>query len=74
MTTFRVVVTPDWDWQALYVDGKCVHQGHDIPEHVWMEYLDAGEPIEVDAEAFGWHFPDDFSDLKLESATSVDRE
>lgn len=36
------------DWAAVYVDEKCVFQGHSIPRHVWLELLEDG-PYEVDA-------------------------
>lgn len=31
------------DWVALYVNGKIVHQGHSIPDHIWTTLMGADQ-------------------------------
>lgn len=53
------------DWKAVYVDGVCMHQGHDIPNYVFLKLLETSgcnvaetyfEPEEL--EKWGFRFPD----------------
>ncbi len=61
------VATPDWDWQGLYIDGKLVHEGHDIPIFTWLKVVGVGPTIEVDLDTESAEpFPANFDDLGLE--------
>lgn len=68
MPDIKHVVTNDWDWQGLYVDGKLVYEGHDIPIFTWLKIVGGPESIEVelDEEAGECNFPPDFSDLGID--------
>lgn len=51
----NLVTTSDWEWQALYVDGKLVSQTHNIEARDILELL-GGEIEEVDV-------PEDFTEF-----------
>jgi hypothetical protein len=39
MSTYHVIRSEDYDWIALYKDGKCLTQGHSIQEEELLRVL-----------------------------------
>ena len=36
----KYITCESGDWKVLIVNGKLYHEGHDIPEHIWLELLE----------------------------------
>ncbi len=36
---YHIIRSEDYDWIALYKDGKCLHQGHSIQEEDMLKLL-----------------------------------
>lgn len=60
------------DWEAWYLDGKKIAEGHSVPAFLLVAALrnrlglEVGEPSELtdqEVEALGWSFPDQFEEL-----------
>lgn len=76
MTTIKIVGYDDWF--GLYVDGTIYHQGHDIPQFVWVELLQGLYGLDVERHSnkavYEWmldngHLPTDYADLPEEVLT-----
>jgi hypothetical protein len=36
---YTIVYGEEGDWEGLYIDGKLVYEGHEIPRHVLFEKM-----------------------------------
>lgn len=55
MSVYHIIRSEDYDWIALYRDGKCVHQGHSIQEEELLDLLGIEHTHEVrDLSGTGW--------------------
>lgn len=60
------------DWCGLYRDEKLIHEGHSVPDHIWLQELGGTESwdgFELDIygeglEKFGGSFPQDLSEIR----------
>lgn len=59
----NLVTTPDWEWQALYIDGKLVSQTHNIEARDVLELL-GGEIEEIDVPEDFTEFPAQYKDIR----------
>ena len=39
MNTVQLLETADGDWSALIFNDKVLHEGHSIPDFVWLDLL-----------------------------------
>ena len=61
------------DWCGLYKNGKMIHQGHEIPDHVWLAELGGTESwdgFELDLygenlATFGGQFPYSLDEVRV---------
>lgn len=52
------------DWVTLYVDGKCMFQGHSIPTRELLRALEVDvQEIQADAYKYGDRFPEELTGL-----------
>lgn len=59
----RLVTTPDWEWQALYINDRAVCQDHNISLRDLFDHLKDAEIIESDLNEDETEFPEKFGDL-----------
>lgn len=70
MADFKVFMCNQGDWVGLYKDGELVHEGHEIPTWVWLQYLGGEELYDEDAKAgeyldeFGGRCPKTWAEIE----------
>lgn len=57
------------DWVGLYVDGVLHHEGHRVPDFVWVALLSragitASERAAIVGDPEGWRCPKSMSDVR----------
>lgn len=63
------VVTNEDDWRAVYVDGELWHEGHSVPDWVWVQLL---VMTGVSISAWFSEFPSGRGERTFELHQSVD--
>lgn len=44
----KITLLDNGDWQGVYSGDQIVHQGHDIPDHVWLQLIHESDHDEVE--------------------------